>query len=363
MFSRALYILIFTVYTLTTQAITQQQLDDEISGVSESPTTLPLREPVARATAFSVLGDSGLLLIPESSNDRVMAFDPLTGNLIDPDFIPANPDNLNTPIHAIVSSTGESILVSDQVNDVVQEYDLNGDYLGVFAPVGGADIGIMDNNRGASLAPNGNLLVSVGAGPNEDAVAEFDMAGNFLGNRIAGGADDLDSPFDVLLRNNRLLVSGISSDTIHQYNLSGAPLTQFTTIDTFPEQMAVTANGNILVANFSGNDEGVVEYTTTGEFIAVYNPMGLGGYRGVYELPNGNILTTNSNGVHEIDRAGNLVESKLTGVSSHFIELIGAEAVMLPPQPAVPVLNTFGLLLIVLFLSMLAVFRINRHHH
>ena len=33
-----------------------------------------------------------------------------------------------------------SILVSDQIDDVVQEYDLDGNYIGVFAPAGGADI-------------------------------------------------------------------------------------------------------------------------------------------------------------------------------------------------------------------------------
>lgn len=37
---------------------------------------------------------------------------------------------------------------------------------------------------------------------------------------------------------------------------------------------------------------------------------------------------TNGGGVHEIDRMGNLVESKITGVSARFIELI---------QGAVPV--------------------------
>lgn len=361
MFPRVFFTLSFAIFcTVAARATNQQQLDNEVSGFSEPPSTLPMREPGAQASAFNLLDNTGLLLIPDSSNDRIMAFDPLTGDLIDPDFIPADPDNLSTPIHAIVSSTGESILVSDQLNDVVQEYDLSGNYLGVFAPIGGADVGIMDNNRGISLAPNGNLLVSVGAGPNENAVAEFDMAGNFLGNRIASGADGLNSPFDVLLRDNNLLVSGISSDTIHQYSITGTPLVQLASIDTFPEQIAETTNSNILVANFSGSDEGILEYTSAGEFIARYNPATLGGYRGTYELPNGNILTTNSNGVHEIDRSGNLIETKITGVSSHFIEFIGGEEVTLPPKPSVPALNIFGLLLITLSTGLIAALKINQ---
>ena len=134
----------------------------------------PIPRPVLQA--LGTLPETGLLLIPESTNDRVMAFDPVTGDLIDADFIPADPDNLSTPIHAILSADGTSILVSDQIDDVVQEYDItDGSYIGVFAPAGGVDNGILDNIRGIALDPNnGNLLVSVASGANADAIAEFD---------------------------------------------------------------------------------------------------------------------------------------------------------------------------------------------
>jgi len=56
--------------------------------------------------------------------------------------------------------------------------------------------------------------------------------------------------------------------------------------------------------------------------VGVYNPSQLGSYRGVFDLPNGNLLVTNSSGVHEINRNGELVESKITGVSARFIQLI-----------------------------------------
>ncbi len=91
---------------------------------------------------------------------------------------------------------------------------------------------------------------------------------------------------------------------------------------TFPEQFREAANGNVLVANFSGTEMGVVEYTPDGALVGIYDPPETGGYRGVYELPNGNILATSSDGVFEIDRAGNLVEFKIADVSGHFIELI-----------------------------------------
>lgn len=279
------------------------------------------------------------LLIPESTNDRIMQFDATTGDLINADFIPADPDNLSTPIQAILSAGGDSILVSDQLDDVVQEYDLQGNYLGVFAPAGGVNNAILDNIRGIALLPNGNLLVTVGGGSNDDAIAMFDSSGNSLGNLVANGAGGLDSPFDVLqhpdlvaegITLGDLIVGGINSDTIHTFDSSdGSHGGDIGPIDTFPEQIApvgvpTEGTGDILIANFSGTQEGIVEMTFGGTVIGVYDPPSLGGYRGVYDLPNGNLLVTNGNGVHEIDRAGNLVESKITGVSGRFITEVTA---------------------------------------
>ncbi len=116
-----------------------------------------------------------LLLIPDSTNDRVMAFDPVTGALVDADFIPADPTNLSTPKSAIYKSDGLGFLVVDQIDDAVQEYDLTGTYVGVFAPAGGANTAIMDNCRSIDYHPStGSLLVSVAGGTNADAIAEID---------------------------------------------------------------------------------------------------------------------------------------------------------------------------------------------
>lgn len=311
-------------------AATPEALEAERTGLENTiPGSMPTPDPAARVAARGMLPVTGLLLIPESTNDRVMAFDPDTGDLVDPDFIPADPDNLSTPIQALLSADGLSILVSDQLDDAVQQYDLDGNYIGVFAPAGGVDTAILDNIRGIAIDPgNGHLLVSVGGGANDDAIAEFDTGGNFVGNRVANGAGGLDSPFDVLVQASELQVSGITSDAIHTYQLNGTFVSNLASIDTFPEQIATTAAGGFLIGNFSGTQEGVMELTSAGALVGVYDPVELGGYRGAYELPNGNILTTNGNGVHEIDRSGALVETKLAGVSARFITFItgGAEA-------------------------------------
>ena len=311
-------------------AIAQDAVSNEEAGTDNAVGTNPQPNPLAQTRALELLGTTGLLLIPESTNDRVMAFDPLTGDLVNANFIPADPDNLSTPICAIAGFEPDTVLVSDQLDDVVQEYATNGTYLGVFAPAGGPNTAILDNIRGIAMSDSGTLLVTVGGGANDDAVAEFDSDGNFLGNLVANGSGGLNSPFDILLRSVDYLVGGITSDDILSYDLSGAFLGTFSPINTFPEQIAQAANGNVLVANFSGTEQGVVEYTSAGVFIGIYDPPSLGGYRGVYELPNGNILTTNGSGVHEIDRSGNLVETKIGGVSARFIELLGPSIVCDP---------------------------------
>ncbi len=342
-------------------AATQAQIIAEISGISDDPQILPIRDPNAAAAARGALGTTGVLLIPESTNDRVMAFDPVTGNLIDADFIPADPDNLSTPIQAILSSDGNSILVSDQSDDVVQQYDLDGLYLGIFAPAGGVDVAILDNVRGISLDPTGNLLVSVGDGANADAIAEFNTSGNFLGNRVANGAGGLDSPFDVLVNGSELLIPGVDSDALHRFDLSGTFIADLAVIDNFPEQVHVQTDGNILVANFVGAQEGVIELTSAGAVVGVYNPVSLGGYRGAYALPNGNILTTNGDGVHEIDRAGFLVETKIGGVSARFIEFVQPGP---PPVPQViPSLGVIGLLIMISLLLIVGLWMQRKGSH
>jgi len=90
----------------------------------------------------------GLLLIPDSGGDRVMAFYPDTGNLYDANFVPSDPTNLATPIAAALHPDGYSILVSDQLKDGLIEYDLNGNFVGWFAPAGGVNTAILDNVRG-----------------------------------------------------------------------------------------------------------------------------------------------------------------------------------------------------------------------
>lgn len=264
----------------------------------------------------------GFLLIPDSTGDRVMAFNPNTGALVNASFIPSDSAHLATPKAAILKSGATAVLVSDQINDVVQEYALNGAYVGVFAPAGGVNTAILDNILGLAYRPNGNLLVTVTGGANQDSVAEFNAAGTHVGNFIAIASGGLDGPFDLLFRSADVLVTSINTDQILRYDRdTGAFLGVFASVNNFPQQLALAANGNVLVANFGGTQEGILEYQANGTFVARITVAGLSGYRGVYELPTGNLLVTTGTGVYEISRAGVLVDTKISGVSAQYIEL------------------------------------------
>ena len=293
----------------------------EAAGLSDAP---PLAGQPAPGPRSALGAGVDLLLIPDSTADRVMAFDPTTGNLVDANFIPADVTNLSTPKHAFAHADSASVLVVDQIDDRVQRYDAgSGAYIGGFAPAGGVNTAVLDNAIAAAYRPGGgSLVVCVQSGANGNSVAEFDSTGAHVGNFIAIGSGGLAGPFDVYFRAADVLVSSINTDQILRYDLAGAFLGAFASVNNFPQQIAEAANGNILVANFGGTQEGVVELTSAGAFVAVYNPAGVGGNRGVYELPNGNILTTNGTGVYEISRAGALVDTKITGVSAQYIERV-----------------------------------------
>lgn len=290
------------------------------------PAVLPKPDPMAHARALQQLAGDGLLLIADNTNRRVMAFDPLSGDVVDENFIPPDVVNMDFPLDAIFSPAGDAVLVSDYNNDVVLEYDLAGNYVGIYAPAGGPDPTILDTPRGIALRPNGNLLVATAIGTTVDAIAEFDANGNFLGYFISSGAGGLDSPYDVYQRTTDWLVAGSSSDTIHRYDLSGAFLGNLTAVDNFPQQLDEASNNNVLVANFSGGQLGIVEYLPAGGLVAVYAPFASSGYRGVYELPNGNFLitygTSPNGGVYEVNRSGVVVDTKLSGsFTGRYIEL------------------------------------------
>jgi hypothetical protein len=260
-----------------------------------------------------------LLLIPDWTNDNVLSFDPITGDLVNANYIPPNPGNLASPKHALLNVNG-FISVSDQITDLVQKFDTAGNYLGIYAPAGGVNNTILDNLRGHAYRPNGNLLVTVGSGANSNAVPEFDLGGNFLGNFIAIGAGGLNSPFCVLFRTNDVLVTGSSSDAAHRYDLNGNYISDLITGANFPQQIIELPSGNLALAIFS-TPSGLGIYDSNGSQLNFFTAVT--GLRGVYQLPSGNFVVTNGAGLHEINGTnGSLIRTIYASANLQYISLV-----------------------------------------
>ena len=286
------------------------------------------KQPVKTAgTAFKMLDEipaGGLLLIPESGQDRVVAFDPQTGDLMDEYYILDDDvtDFFSTPIQVIQNPEKTRLYVSDQLKDYVVEFDNDGNYLGIFAPAGGANPDILDNVRGIDIkSGTSSILISDG---NHDAVIEFDGGGNLVGNFTAAGLVD---PFDVLYWEayDQYLVCDISggddADAVKVFDNAGNYLSDLISNIDFPEQVSLTPSGNILVATFT-TPSGVYEYAPDGTFIGYYNVVS--SCRGVYELPNGNMLVTSGDAVYEVSKNNTIVSVKyqVSNASFRFISLV-----------------------------------------
>jgi hypothetical protein len=256
------------------------------------------------------------LLIPDWDNDRVCAFSPVDGSLINANFIPTNRDLFDSPKHALPTPSG-TILVSDQLKDAIHEFDGFGNYIRTIASITSSGI---DNLRGMAIRA-GKLYVTVGSGTYENTIQRFNLDGT--GQETFIGAN-LDSPFAIYFRENDMLISNSRNPAlIRQFDLNGVFLGQWggTTI-RFPQQITRRrSNGNLLVAGFSP-PAGVYEFNDSGTQVAYY---AVGAPRGVYELQNGLIMFTDGAGVKVFDpnasNPANTVRTVFSPGNFQYIEL------------------------------------------
>ena len=265
-------------------------------------------------------GLDDVLFVPESGDDRVILLDAATGDVLDPLFI-SDSDNLSTPILVTMNFDGDGLFVSDQLNDGVFEYDLEGNFVGRFAPAGGPNTDILDNVRGFAFSPDGTQLwVTVASGANDGAIAAFDVDGNYVGNFIEPGTGGLDSPYSIFVRESDVLISDSGTDSVLRFDLDGMFLGTWNSNPdlNFPQQISEAVfegEGDLLVAGFS-LPSGIYEYASDGTLEDTYDVIT--GNRGVYELPNGNLLTTNGGGISEVTRDNVLVRTIASG-SARFV--------------------------------------------
>lgn len=269
---------------------------------------------LAASAATAQIDPVGMLVVPESSNERLMLFNAFDGSLVTDNFIDMVPQGASTPLNA--KRVGDEIWVSDQVADSVFRYSLDGtSHLGTIS-------GGMDNIRGFEVV--GDTVYVSNAGTNNGAPGLAVVTIDVPTASVSGSFATNGSPFDVLHYRGQLLINDISNENIDWYDLSGNFISNFHDSDgvngiDFPEQMNINSAGNVLVGGFS-SPAGIYEYDPNGNQLNYWD-VGTA-VRGVYELGNGNIMFTDGGGVHILDPNTGAISTAFGGVSARFIELV-----------------------------------------
>lgn len=302
-----------------------------------------------------------LLLIPDSQSDRVWAFSAADGSLVTDAYLTdpgsaGGVDVFNRPIEVLVSATG-TLLVTDQFSDVVSEFGADRSFIRVFSLGGVRDTQVMDNIRGGHVLTAGpgagDVLVCNAGGTNALLVSQNNIKRldpddgaekpDFAFNRYGG----LRGPFDAIEYNGKVLVSDEGQRAIVRFTLDGKFDERFASsfdvpqID-FPQQMAIAANGNLLLCEFSSGV--ILEFAPDATLVGQYSPGTLNLFRGIAELDNGNLLVTTTTGVHEVTRTGLVVQTEAAGTDFRYITRVTPGAPLrLGPAPEVdrtPVIET-----------------------
>jgi outer membrane protein assembly factor BamB len=308
------------------------------------------------ASAAMPAAAQDVLLIPDSDGDRVWAFSAADGQLIDDSFITdpgsvGGVDVFNRPLEVLLGSDG-NLLISDQFADVVSEFAPDGSFIRVFSLGGVRDTNIMDNIRGGHVltqGPNaGDVLITNSGRLNDLVISQKNVKsfaaddgaeqGDFVFNRYGG----IRGPFDVIEYNGEVLVADEGQDKIVRYTMDGKFNERFTSsfdvpqLD-FPQQMAIAANGNLLVCSFSAGV--ILEFDPGANLVGQYDPGTLELYRGIAELDNGNLLVTTTSGVFEVNRAGVVIDVEATDGDFRYITrmpVMGRAAALTPDTQSLP---------------------------
>jgi DNA-binding beta-propeller fold protein YncE len=238
------------------------------------------------------------LYVSDASLDTVQVFDSVTGALTGT-LTPSG--GWGTPTGIAVGSNGD-VYVADSTNNVVDQFNGSGSFLGTFIGTG------LVSPSGLTFGPDGNLYVANFGPGNDSYISRFNSSGNpvdgspfvpsstglFDPGAIAFGTDGnlyiTDSSYDAL---DKVIGSTGAFSTLVP---AGCPSTPFSN----PQGLAVGPGGNLYVSDAGfgcdGGAFGVYEYTTAGSLLGTFiAPNVLSTPVDLAFGPDGNLYVTDSN--------------------------------------------------------------------
>lgn len=262
---------------------------------------------------------AGYLCITDTSSGKgLMLFNSYNGAVVDPNWLSMAANGCGNPIAAQVVGTDE-FWVTDKSNDQVMRYQLSTK----------AFLGVITSSNIVSpmgLEVSGNTAWVANASSSLKKVAVLNVPTHSVTGTFAAGSAGAGVPYDVQLYNPgdglKLLVDDQAQKNLDLFTLSGTfvrTLHHSTASGDYnqPQQMSITASNTVLVAG-STSPYGVYEFDPNG--VKINSWTRTTGVRGVYALGNGNIIFTDSGGVHTLDRGTGTVTDVLTGRSCNYIE-------------------------------------------
>ncbi|MEZ4859527.1 MAG: T9SS type A sorting domain-containing protein [Flavobacteriaceae bacterium] len=270
-------------------------------------------------------------------NPFVLLLDPDNGAIIDPTFIDLTPLSPGTP-KAIIQ-VNEEIWISDQLEDRIDRFGLDGSYLSTIS-------GGLDNIKGMAIINNTEVWVANAGtlGAPGNAIVRFDFDGNNLGFYDTSSSG---SSFDFIDTGSEVYISYINTGSrIERRDYSGNVLGNIVdpNIVNFIQQIEVnTTNNSVYAAVFSTlapNASGLYEFAISdGSILNYWGAQG--SLRGVAQLGDGNILISNGSGVHILN-TGTGSTTNISAGTSQFFGRLNLSPCTPPPTPTGDANQTFN---------------------
>lgn len=269
------------------------------------------------AAVFSCIVSIGAqqsILAINSTTKKILQLNATDGSVVNSSFIDVSPQNPGTLKGA--AQVDNKIWISDQTNDKIYIYSLTGTYESTI------NTGL-DNIRGLNVVNNEVWVTNEGNanGATSNSVIRFSKSGTNL-----GVYPTITSPFDALdIGSGNALISSFSTSGIAKLSYDGTVSTPFVAANVVrnPEQMNVTATGNILTAVFSSlgtNPAGIYEFSGTGTIVNKW-AISTGSVRGVIAAGNGNYLVSTSTGIYSLNPATNVLNLITAGSFQFFTKI------------------------------------------